>query len=98
MYFLKISGEIPPNKQKEFEQTFRLFGEQIPGNCSGYSFSKDLLDNNMYHFFSYWKLLPSLESFRNSNAYFILIGAFKTLGRLSENNTGNMEQSLINSG
>ena len=95
MYFLKVSGKIPPNKQKEFQQTFRLFGEQMPADCSGYSFAKDLLEFDTYDFFSYWKQNPSLQSFRRSDAFFILIGAFKTLGHLSETYS---EKRIVNNG
>jgi hypothetical protein len=85
MFFLKLTGFIPGNKQLEFEQTYRYIADQIPTACSRYSISKDALNEGVYHFISYWNSLPQLQTFSQSLCYLILIGAFNTLGELREN-------------
>ena len=95
MYYLKLSGFIPENKQREFEQTYRLVSTQIPRICRNYNISKDALDEGVYHFISYWPFQSSLESFSHSASFLMLIGAFKTLGELHENVRGEMTQISI---
>ncbi|HEY6977525.1 MAG TPA: hypothetical protein VH396_14605 [Chitinophagaceae bacterium] len=92
MYFLKLSGFIPENKQREFEQTYRLVSTQIPKICESYSISKDALDEGIYYFISYWPFEASLESFSHSPSCMMLTGAFKTLGELYENVSGEITQ------
>jgi len=96
MYYLKLSGFIPENKQREFEQTYRLVSTQIPRICRSYSISKDALDEGIYHFISYWPFRSSLESFSRSASFLMLIGAFKTLGELHENVSGEMTEISTN--
>jgi len=93
MYYLKLSGFIPDDKQQEFEQTYRLVSTQIPMICKGYNISKDALDEGTYHFISYWPFESSLESFSHSPSFMMLTGAFKTLGELYENVSGEMTQT-----
>lgn len=90
MYFLRLSGYIPENKQVEFEQTYRLVSKQIPGTCEGYSISKDALNEGIYYFISYWRLQSHLQTFSRSAPFLIIKGAFRTLGILSENTSGEM--------
>ena len=90
MYYLKLSGFIPENKQLEFEQTYRLVSTQIPRSCEGYNISKDVLDEGVYHFISYWPFHAQLQSFSHSSSFVMLIGAFKTLGELYEKKEGEM--------
>ena len=92
MYYLKLSGFIPEDKQREFEQTYRLVSTQIPRICKGYNISKDALDEGTYHFISYWPFEHSLESFSHSPSFMMLTGAFKTLGELYENVSGEITQ------
>jgi hypothetical protein len=87
MYYLKLTGVISKHNQPEFEQTFRIFSNDIPAICSGYLISKDILRENMYHFISYWPNLEELESFVKSRSYNLLAGSFKTLGELNENSS-----------
>jgi len=90
IYYLKLSGYIPESKQLEFEQTYRLVSTQIPKACNAYNISKDVLDDGVYHFISYWPFPAQLESFSHSPSFLMLIGAFKTLGELYENKKGEM--------
>jgi heme-degrading monooxygenase HmoA len=90
MYFHKVSGTIPENKHKEFEQTFSMVGAKLPEGCAGIEFSRDIEDENRYHFISFWDQMNSLEHFTHSSASMMLLGAFKTLGTLSENKSGIM--------
>lgn len=99
MYFLKISGHIPRNKQIEFEQTYHFAITQIPGTCDDYNISKDVLKEGVYYFISYWPLLSDLESYIRSAPFLMITGAFKTLGALYENTNGklmNMNETQIN--
>lgn len=93
MYYLKLSGYIPESKQVEFEQTYRFVSTQIPRTCSEYSISKDVLDDGIYHFISYWPFLAPLKSFTHSQSFLMLIGAFKTLGKLYENKKGEITEA-----
>jgi len=88
MYFLKLSGYIPKNKQTEFEQTYRLAVTQIPRTCEEYNISKDALNEDVYYFVSYWTLSSQLHSFSQSPSFIMLTGAFMALGELYENSSG----------
>ena len=90
MYYLKLSGFIPESKRMEFEQTYRLVNTQILPTCKGYNISKDVLDEGVYHFVSYWSLPAHLQSFSHSAAFLMMMGAFKTLGELHEHASGEM--------
>lgn len=92
MYFLKISGFIPENKQAEFEQTIDLLKSQMPKSCSGFNTSKDITDEESYQFIAYWDELPYLQSFTHSSTCSMLLGAFRTLGKLKENTYGKMNE------
>lgn len=90
MYFHKVSGTIPENKQREFEQTFRYVNSQLPKGCAGIEFSRDIEDHSTYHFISFWEQMASMELFTHSSASVMMLGAFKTLGTLNENKSGIM--------
>jgi hypothetical protein len=92
MYYLKLSGYIPESKQMEFEQTYRFITTQIPKACKGYNITKDVIDQDVYHFVSYWSLLAHLQSFSKSASFLMMMGAFRNLGELQENATGEMIQ------
>jgi hypothetical protein len=95
MYYLKLSGFIPENKKAEFEQTYRFVSTQIPKNCAGYNFSKDALNEGVYYFISYWSYKNPLQSFSHSAPFVMLSGAFKTLGKLYENITGEISEDRM---
>jgi hypothetical protein len=90
MYYVKLSGFIPKNKQREFEQTYRLVSSQIPKTCPEHNISKDIAHENVYHFVSYCVSPDAMEAFSHSPAFIMLIGAFKTLGKLSDHTQGEM--------
>jgi len=93
MYFLKLSGYIPKNKQTEFEQTYRLAVTQIPRTCEEYNILKDALNEDVYYFVSYWPLPSQLQSFSQSAPFFMITGAFAALGELYENSSGEITRN-----
>jgi quinol monooxygenase YgiN len=98
MYFLKISGLIPLNKQTEFEQTYRYMRTLIPAACSSYALTRDFSREDEYQFMSYWELKDTMEDFARTPAYKMLKGAFQTLGSLHEDKRGLiMESTTIGS-
>jgi hypothetical protein len=92
MYFLRITGFIPENKQVEFEQTIHLLKSQMPKSCSGFNTTRDITNKNNYQFLAYWEKLPYLKSFTRSSTCTMLLGAFRTLGKLKENTSGKMNE------
>lgn len=91
MYYLKLSGFIPKNKEVEFEQTYRFTRFQIPAACTEYIFSKDALEEGIYYFISYWPSVSALESYIQSAAFLMITGAFKTLGALYVRSNGKID-------
>ena len=96
MYYLKLSGFIPKEKQLEFEQTCMFISIQIPKTCISYNITKDAFEEQVYSFISYWSFLSGLKSFELSPPYAVLAGAFRTLGELYENTSGELMQAMIN--
>jgi hypothetical protein len=92
MYFLKITEFIPENKQMEFEQSILLLKSQMPKSCAGFNTTKDITKKENYQFIAYWDKLPSLQSFTRSSSCLMLLGAFRTLGKLTENTIGRMNE------
>jgi hypothetical protein len=80
LYFLRISGDVPQNKRKEFEQTFRFVFNQLPSECIEHSLSGDLFVDGHYHFFSLWITGSSLKLFMASVEFQLLTGAYFSLG------------------
>ena len=93
MYYIKLSGTIPGTKQLEFEQTYRFASTQIPKACKGYDMTRDVLDDEIYHFSFYWDGTEAMHKFIKSSPYLIIVGAFKTLGELRENSIGEIVHS-----
>ena len=93
MYYIKLSGTIPGPKQLEFEQTYRFASIQIPKTCKGYNMTRDVLDDEIYHFSFYWDGTEAMHKFIKSSPYLIIVGAFRTLGELKENSIGEIVQS-----
>jgi len=94
MYYLKLSGLIPEEKQMEFEQTYRFVATQIPKSCTSFSISKDVLNEDTYYFTSIWSSSESLHNFSQSPVFLMLLGAFNALGKLRENVSGQVSMSL----
>lgn len=86
-HFLKMTGWVPQNKRKEFEQTFRFVEIQRSPDCLHFKLTVDIFTPNEYHFFSVWPSKESLEAFCVSQEFQVLRGAFQTLG-LSETDPG----------
>ena len=86
--FLKVTGLVPSAKHKEFEQTFRFVSNHMPVNCLQQSLSADILNPNLYYFFSLWPSRESLLAFCHSKEYDVLMGAYKVLGSLEDNVNG----------
>ena len=79
-HFLRISGDVPENKRKEFEQTFRFVFNQLPDECIEHSLCKNVFIDGNYSFFSIWKTGSSMKAFMQSVEYQLLTGAYFTLG------------------
>jgi hypothetical protein len=79
-HFLRISGDVPGNKRKEFEQTFRFVFNQLPGECIEHSLSVDVFVEGHYHFFSLWLSGSSMRQFMASVEFQLLTGAYFALG------------------
>lgn len=88
MYLLRISGYIPERKVLEFRQSYQeLLGKQ-PRECLDFSLSQDLINSTLFHFFSLWPDEESMEDFKNSVAFQMLIGSFKVLGFIDHCHSG----------
>jgi len=85
MYIQIVSGLIPANKQVEFEQTYRYVVTQLPENCSADHIAEDTIHDCVFHITIQSESLHTLKSFTRSQAFTMLVGAFKTLGKLYEN-------------
>ena len=80
VHCLKMSGIVPLGKRREFEQTFRFVANHLSRNCIEFNLYSDVLGSNRYHFVALWSTQDSMNSFCASNEFFLLVGAFKTLG------------------
>ncbi|MHA4843813.1 hypothetical protein ACX0G7_06615 [Flavitalea antarctica] len=80
LHFLRMSGDVPGNKRKEFEQTFRFVFNQLPPECIEHSLSADVFNDGHYHFFSLWLNGNSMKLFMSSMEFQLLTGAYFTLG------------------
>lgn len=90
-HFLKMSGTVPPGKRKELEQTFRFVSNQLTPVCLQCSLSADIFITDMYHFYSLWPTAEALGNFCKSQEFQVLEGAYKTLGSLEKNTTGELQ-------
>jgi hypothetical protein len=80
LHFLRMSGDVPENKRKEFEQTFKFVFNQLPSACIEHSLAVDAFVEGHYHFFSIWLTGSSIKLFMSSGEFQLLLGAFFTLG------------------
>ena len=79
-HFLRISGDVPENKRREFEQTFKFVFNQLPAECIEHSLSNDVFVDGHYHFFSLWLTGRAMKLFMSSVEFQLLRGAYFTLG------------------
>ena len=79
-HFLRISGYVPGNKRREFEQTVKFVFNQLSNDCIEHSLSKDIFVEGHYHFFSVWLTDSAVKLFMSSREFQLLSGAYYTLG------------------
>jgi hypothetical protein len=79
-HFLRISGDVPENKRKEFEQTIKFVFNQLPDECIEHSLSRNVFVDGHYDFFSLWVTGSSMKLFMASVEFQLLTGAYFTLG------------------
>ena len=79
-HFLRISGYVPGNKRREFEQTIKFVFNQLPEDCIEHSLSADVFVEGHYHFFSIWLTDSAMKLFMASVEFQLLTGAYYTLG------------------
>ena len=79
-HFLRVSGDVPLNKRREFEQTIKFVFNQLPGGCIEHSLSSDVFIDGHYHFFSLWLTGSSMKAFMASMEFQLITGAYFTLG------------------
>ena len=79
-HFLRISGDVPGNKRKEFEQTLKFVFNQLPEDCIEHSLCADVFVDGHYHFFSVWLTAKAMRTFMASIEFQLLTGAYFTLG------------------
>jgi quinol monooxygenase YgiN len=90
-HFLKISGDISDNKEKEFEQTIRFVFNQLPDECIDRSLTQDTFNAGHYVFYSVWHNERALLKFMKSEEYDLIKGAFETLGFYENTVKGEIE-------
>ncbi len=88
LYFIKISGQINPSKQKEFQQTVQFVFNHLPSQCIEKSLALDVHHPELYHLYSLWKSEGAVMTFKGSNEFELLKGAFQTLGSYKDTVTG----------
>jgi quinol monooxygenase YgiN len=91
LHFLKISGDIGNNKEKEFEQTIRFVFNQLPDDCIDRNLTQDTFNMGHYVFYSVWHNERALLKFMKSEEYDLIKGAFETLGFYENTVKGEIE-------
>ena len=79
-HFLRISGDVPGNKHREFEQTIKFVINHLPDDCIEHSLAADVFVEGHYHFFSVWLSDTAMKLFMSSVEFQLLSGAYYTLG------------------
>ena len=88
VHFLKISGEIASNKEKEFKQTVQFVFNQLPAECIEHNLSGDVHNGSSFFVSFRWSNETSLLKFMRSADYQLITGAFTVLGRLAKSEHG----------
>jgi hypothetical protein len=90
MYYIKISGYIPPEKVNEFKITADSCFANWKQRCIDLNFSKDLIYNDLCHYQSTWNTKDSYKEFMKSEDYKVLEGCFRVLGSINKITHGEM--------
>ena len=90
MYFIRISGYIPPEKVNEFKMTADSCFVRWKNLCADLTFSKDMIHNDLCHYQSTWNDKDSYLDFISSEDYKVLLGCFRVLGSISKITRGEM--------
>ena len=90
MYFIKISGYIPPEKVNEFKITADSCFASWKQRCTELNFSQDMIYTDLCHYQSIWENHNSYQEFLKSGDYKILEGCFRVLGSISKITHGEM--------
>jgi hypothetical protein len=84
LHFLKMSGIIAGNKEKEFEQTVQFVFNQLSSECLQKVLSIDMHTKDYYHIYCLWTNAVALKKFMGSIELQLIKGAFDTLGSLEQ--------------
>jgi hypothetical protein len=88
LYFLKISGFLKDEKQKEFHQTVQFIINHLPSECLGHNLALDVNESSLYHLYLLWSSIDALKRFEGSKEFEFLKGAFNTLGTYKDTLSG----------
>ena len=91
MYLLKVSGFIQPEKAREFIQSFQQLLAKKPHNCVEFGLYTDVSSPSLHSFFTLFPDRESLEEFRHSQDYRMLLAAFKVLGFIKDEYVGELK-------
>lgn len=94
-HFLKISGFIRNDKQREFQQTVQFIINHLPLQCLESHLAADVFIPDQFHFFTTWDSETALNSFNSSEELELLKSAFYTLGTFESIVTGNKTEGTI---
>jgi hypothetical protein len=95
LYFLKISGFIRNDKQREFQQTVQFIINHLPPQCLESHLTADVFIPDQFHFFTTWNSEAALNSFNSSEELELLKGAFYTLGSFQSTVTGSKTEGTV---
>ena len=90
MYYIKISGYIPPEKVNEFKLTADSCFANWKQRSNELCFSKDLIYSDLCHYNSSWNDKQSYIDFMRSEDYKVLEGCFRVLGTINKISHGEM--------
>jgi hypothetical protein len=84
IHFLKISGIVTLAKKREFEHTIKFACELLPQECVERSFGNEILQRDVYYFFTSWVSTRALKEFMGSEEYHFVRSAYDALGLLNK--------------
>jgi hypothetical protein len=84
VHFLKISGIVDKFKKSEFIGTVKFACNLLPSDCIERSLANEILEEDLYYFFSLWSTRTALRGFMESEEYQLIRGAYDALGILKK--------------